>query len=158
MVAAFRSLKMLTVLTGPLKWVLCPQAPLSDQDQYLGSPDPPIKPLMYSQHYGGQPGYGGVPPDGGFQTATMSSHMGLQRMPHAGYPPMMRMPGAAGPRPVGMRPGGANPAAPPQPNNLRLQLQHRLQAQLVGAERVTCLASTSGLFWSNWRAVVKTHF
>lgn len=92
-----------------------------------------MKPLMYGQHYGGQPGYGGVPPDGGFQTASMSSHMGLQRMPHAGYPPMMRMPGTAGPRPVGMRPGGSNPAVPPQPNNLRLQLQHRLQAQLVGA-------------------------
>ncbi|XP_056913746.1 nuclear receptor coactivator 2-like isoform X5 [Takifugu flavidus] len=106
---------------------LAGQAPLSDQDQYLGSPDPPMKPLMYSQHYGGQPGYGGVPSDGGFQTASMSSHMGLQRMPHAGYPPMMRMPG---PRAVGMRPGGSNPAVPPQPNNLRLQLQHRLQAQL----------------------------
>lgn len=99
-----------------------------------------MKPLMYSQHYGGQPGYGGVPPDGGFQTAPMSSHMGLQRIPHSGYPPMMRMPGTAGPRPVAMRPGGPNPAAPPQPNNLRLQLQHRLQAQLVGGD----------LLWSNW--------
>ncbi|CAF97770.1 unnamed protein product, partial [Tetraodon nigroviridis] len=109
---------------------LAGQAPLPDQDQYLGSPDPPMKPLMYSQHYGAQPGYGCVPPDGGFQSASMSSHMGLQRMPHAGYPPMMRMPGSAGPRPVGMRPVGSNPAVPPQPNNLRLQLQHRLQAQL----------------------------
>lgn len=91
-----------------------------------------MKPLMYSQHYGGQPGYGCVPPDGGFQNASLSSHMGLQRMPH-GYPPMMRMPGNAGPRAVGMRAVGSNPAGPPQPNNLRLQLQHRLQAQLVGA-------------------------
>lgn len=87
---------------------------------------------MYSQHYGAQPGYGCVPPDGGFQSASMNPHMGGMRMPHAGYPPMMRMPGNAGPRAVGMRAVGSNPAVPPQPNNLRLQLQHRLQAQLVG--------------------------
>lgn len=109
------------------------QGPLSDQDQYLGSSDPTanMKPLMYSQHYGGQPGYGGMPPDGGFHGPAMSGHMGPQRMPPAGYPPMMRMPGNPGPRPVGMRPGLPNPGVP-QPNNLRLQLQHRLQAQLVG--------------------------
>lgn len=93
-----------------------------------------MKPLMYSQHYGAQPGYGCVPADGGFQSASMSSHMSGMRMPHAGYPPMMRMPGSAGPRAVGMRAVGSNPAVPPQPNNLRLQLQHRLQAQLVGGQ------------------------
>lgn len=113
------------------------QAPMSEQDQYLGSSDPAtsMKPLMYSQHYGGQPGYGGMPPDGGFHGPSMSGHMGPQRMTPAGYHPMMRMPGSVGPRPVGMRPGGPNPGVPPQPNNMRLQLQHRLQAQLVGGTK-----------------------
>ncbi|XP_070830489.1 nuclear receptor coactivator 2-like isoform X1 [Chaetodon trifascialis] len=111
---------------------LAGQGPLQDQDQYLGTSDPAasMKPLLYGQHYGGQQGYGGMPPDGGFHGPSMSGHMGPQRMPPAGYPPMMRMPGSAGPRAVGMRPGGPNPGVPPQPNNLRLQLQHRLQAQL----------------------------
>lgn len=122
------------IIDSFLSLVSCLQGPLSDQDQYLGSSDPAagMKPLLYSQHYSGQPGYGGMPPDGGFHNPSMSGHMGPQRMPPAGYPPMMRMPGSAGPRPVGMRPGGPNPGVPPQPNNLRLQLQHRLQAQLVG--------------------------
>lgn len=113
------------------------QGPPSDQDQYLGSPDPAagIKPPLYSQHYGGQPGYGGMPPDGGFHGPPVSSHMGPQRLPPAGYPPMMRMPVSSGPRATGMRPGGANPIVPPQPNNLRIQLQHRLQAQLVGSTK-----------------------
>ena len=100
------------------------QAPLSDQDS--------MKPPQYSQHYGGQPGYGGIPSDGGFHGPSMVGHMGQQRMQPAGYPPMMRMPGGVGPRPTGMRPGAPGAGVPPQPNNLRLQLQHRLQAQLVG--------------------------
>ncbi|XP_028448805.1 nuclear receptor coactivator 2 isoform X4 [Perca flavescens] len=110
---------------------LAGQGSMSDQDQYLVSSDPAanMKPLMYSQHYSGHPGYGGMAPDGGFHGPSMSGHMGPQRMAPAGYPPMMRMPGSLGPRPVGMRPGGPNPGVP-QPNNLRLQLQHRLQAQL----------------------------
>ncbi|XP_068196023.1 nuclear receptor coactivator 2-like [Antennarius striatus] len=108
---------------------LAREGPLSDQDPYLSSSDPAagLKPLMYSQHYGGQLGYGGLPPDGGFHSPSMSGHMGPPRMPPGGYPSMMRMPGNMGPRPVGMRPGGPNP---PHPNNLRLQLQHRLQSQL----------------------------
>lgn len=114
----------------------CPtiQGPLSDQDQYLGSSDPAagMKPPLYSQHYVGQPGYGAMPPDGVFHGPSVGGHMGSQRLPPAGYPPMMRMPGSAGPRATGMRPGGPNPLVPPQPNNLRIQLQHRLQAQLVG--------------------------
>ncbi|XP_012708280.2 nuclear receptor coactivator 2 isoform X1 [Fundulus heteroclitus] len=108
---------------------LAGQGPLSDQDQYLGPSDPPssLKPPLYSPQYGGQPGYGGIPPDGMYSAQSMGGHMGPQRMAPAGYPPMMRM---AGPRPPGMRPGGPNSMVPPQPNNLRLQLQHRLQAQL----------------------------
>ncbi|KAM4728627.1 nuclear receptor coactivator 2-like isoform 6-T9 [Anableps anableps] len=111
---------------------LAGQGPLSDQDQYLGPSDSPsgLKPSLYSQQYGGQPGYGGIPPDGLYPAPSMGSHMGPQRMAPAGYPPMMRMPGAPGPRPPGMRPGGPSSMVPPQPNNLRLQLQHRLQAQL----------------------------
>uniref|UniRef100_A0AAQ6AQI7 Nuclear receptor coactivator 2 n=1 Tax=Amphiprion ocellaris TaxID=80972 RepID=A0AAQ6AQI7_AMPOC len=106
--------------------------PLSDQDQFLGSSDPAagMKPPLYSQHYGGPPGYGGMPPDGGYHGPSMGGHMGPQRMAPAGYPPMMRMAGGAGPRPAGMRPGGPGPIVPSQPNNLRLQLQHRLQNQL----------------------------
>ncbi|XP_027144239.1 nuclear receptor coactivator 2 isoform X2 [Larimichthys crocea] len=125
---------------------LAGQGPLSDQDQYLGSSDPTanMKPLMYSQHYGGQPGYGGMPPDGGFHGPAMSGHMGPQRMPPAGYPPMMRMPGNPGPRPVGMRPGLPNPGVP-QPNNLRLQLQHRLQAQLNRQPMVNQMSAVSNM-------------
>ncbi|XP_022067981.1 nuclear receptor coactivator 2-like isoform X1 [Acanthochromis polyacanthus] len=111
---------------------LAGQGPLSDQDQFLGSSDPAagMKPPLYGQHYGGQPGYGGMPPDGGYHGPTMGAHMGPQRMAPAGYPPMMRMAGGAGPRPASMRPGGPSPIVPSQPNNLRLQLQHRLQNQL----------------------------
>lgn len=111
------------------------QGPLSDQDQYhLGSSDPAVnmKPPLYSQHYSSQPGYGSMPPDGGYHGPSMGGHMGPQRMAPAGYPPVMRMPGVVGPMPAGMRPGGPSPIVPSQPNNLRLQLQHRLQAQLVG--------------------------
>uniref|UniRef100_A0A3B5MY04 DUF1518 domain-containing protein n=1 Tax=Xiphophorus couchianus TaxID=32473 RepID=A0A3B5MY04_9TELE len=66
-----------------------------------------LKPPLYSQQYGGQPSYGGMPPDGLYPAPSM----GVPRAP-------------------GMRPSGPNPMVPPQPNNLRLQLQHRLQAQL----------------------------
>nr|XP_020468110.1 nuclear receptor coactivator 2-like [Monopterus albus] len=72
----------------------------------------------------------GPPPDGGFHSPPLSGHMGPQRMAPAGYPPVLRMPGSTGLRPTGMRPGAPTPIVPPQPNNLRLQLQHRLQAQL----------------------------
>lgn len=115
---------------------LAGQGPISDPDQYLCSSDPNMKHFLYGQQhygvppgYGGPTGYGGAPPDGGFHGPPMSGHMGQQRMAPAGYPPMMRMPGGAGPRPVGVRPTGPGPGVPPQPNNLRLQLQHRLQAQ-----------------------------
>ncbi|XP_042353262.1 nuclear receptor coactivator 2-like isoform X3 [Plectropomus leopardus] len=126
---------------------LAGQGAISDQDQYLGSSDPAanMKPLLYSQHYGGQPGYGGMPPDGGFHGPSMSGPMGPQRMPPAGYPPMMRMPGSTGPRPIGMRPGGPNPGVPPQPNNLRLQLQHRLQAQLNRQPMVNQMSGVSNM-------------
>ncbi|XP_032387807.1 nuclear receptor coactivator 2 isoform X5 [Etheostoma spectabile] len=125
---------------------LAGQGPMSDQDQYLVSSDPAanMKPLLYSQHYGGQPGYGGMAPDGGFHGPSMSGHMGPQRMAPAGYPPMMRMPGSLGPRPVGMRPGGPNPGVP-QPNNLRLQLQHRLQAQLNRQPMVNQMSGVSNM-------------
>uniref|UniRef100_A0A3Q2ECM0 Nuclear receptor coactivator n=1 Tax=Cyprinodon variegatus TaxID=28743 RepID=A0A3Q2ECM0_CYPVA len=111
---------------------LAGQGPLSEQEQYLGPLEPPssLKAPLYSQQYGGQPGYGGLPPDGAYAAQSIAGHMGPQRMAPAGYPPMMRMPGAPGPRPPGMRPGGPNSMVPSQPNNLRLQLQHRLQAQL----------------------------
>ncbi|XP_017285058.1 nuclear receptor coactivator 2 isoform X2 [Kryptolebias marmoratus] len=126
---------------------LAGQGPLSDQDQYLGSSDPPssLKPPLYSQHYGGQPGYGGMPPDGGYAAPSMGGHMGPQRMGPAGYPPMMRMPGGPGPRPPGMRPGGPNSIVPPQPNNLRLQLQHRLQAQLNRQPMVNQMGGVSNM-------------
>ncbi|XP_035526242.1 nuclear receptor coactivator 2-like isoform X2 [Morone saxatilis] len=125
---------------------LAGQGPMSDQDQYLGSSDPAanMKPLLYSQ-YGGQPGYGGMPPDGGFHGPSMSGHMGPQRMPPAGYPPMMRMPGGTVSRPAGMRPGGPNPGVPPQPNNLRLQLQHRLQSQLNRQPMVNQMSAVSNM-------------
>ncbi|XP_077579780.1 nuclear receptor coactivator 2-like [Stigmatopora nigra] len=67
------------------------------------------------QHYG----YG--PPD-----ASFLCQLGQQRV--AGYPPVMRMPGAQGQRVGGARPGDGLPLAS-QPNNLRMQLQHRLQLQ-----------------------------
>ncbi|XP_060899494.1 nuclear receptor coactivator 2-like isoform X2 [Labrus mixtus] len=127
---------------------LAGQGPLSDHDQYLGPPDPSatMKPLLYNQqHYGGQSGYGGMPPDGGYHGPTMGGHMVPQRMPPAGYPPMMRMPGSVGPRPAGMRPGGPNPGVPPQPNNLRLQLQHRLQAQLNRQPMVNQMSGVSNM-------------
>uniref|UniRef100_UPI0037E8871D nuclear receptor coactivator 2-like n=1 Tax=Semicossyphus pulcher TaxID=241346 RepID=UPI0037E8871D len=126
---------------------LAGQGPLSDQDQYHGSSDPAanMKPLLYSQHYSVQPGYGGMPPDGGFHGPSMGGHMGPQRMPPAGYPPMMRMPGSVGPRPAGMRPGGPNQGVPPQPNNLRLQLQHRLQAQLNRQPMVNQMSGVSNI-------------
>ncbi|XP_040910760.1 nuclear receptor coactivator 2-like isoform X2 [Toxotes jaculatrix] len=124
---------------------LAGQGPLSDQEQYLSSSDPAasMKPPQYSQHYGGQPGYGGIPPDGGFHGPSMGGHMGPQRMPPAGYPPMMRMPG--GPRAAGMRPAGMSPVVPPQPNNLRLQLQHRLQAQLNRQPMVNQMTGVSNI-------------
>ncbi|XP_053186784.1 nuclear receptor coactivator 2-like [Scomber japonicus] len=126
---------------------LAGQGPMSDQDQYLGSADPAagMKPPLYSQHYATQSGYGGLPPDGGFHGPSMGGHMGPQRMPHAGYPPMMRMPGGLGPRPAGMRPGGPNPVVPPQPNNMRLQLQHRLQAQLNRQPMVNQMSGVSNM-------------
>ncbi|XP_070701171.1 nuclear receptor coactivator 2-like [Pempheris klunzingeri] len=118
-----------------------------DQNQYLGSSDPAasMKPLLYNQHYSGQPGYGSMPPDGGFHGSSMGGHMGPQRMQPTGYPPMMRMPGSAGPRPAMMRPGGPNPGVPPQPNNLRLQLQHRLQAQLNRQPMVNQMSGVSNM-------------
>lgn len=108
-----------------------PQGGASEQEHLFGLSDAlasPVKPPMYAaQHYGG---YGGPPHDASFLCPPVGgAHMGQQRT--SGYPPMMRMPGVQGPRPGGVRPGGANPQLPPQPNNLRLQLQHRLQAQLV---------------------------
>ncbi|KAM3604316.1 uncharacterized protein V6R79_009365 [Siganus canaliculatus] len=126
---------------------LAGQGSMPEQDQYLGSSDPAasIKPLLYGQHYGSQPGYGGMPPDGGFHGPSMSGHMGPQRMPPTNYPPMMRMPGNVGPRAVGMRPGGPNSGVPPQPNNLRLQLQHRLQAQLNRQPLVNQMSGVSNM-------------
>ncbi|XP_019730623.1 nuclear receptor coactivator 2-like isoform X2 [Hippocampus comes] len=110
--------------------MLAGQGGASEQEHLFGPSDAltsPVKPPMYAaQHYGG---YGGPPPDASFLCPPVgATHMGQQRT--GGYPPMMRMPGVQGPRPGGVRPGGANPQLPPQPNNLRLQLQHRLQAQL----------------------------
>uniref|UniRef100_A0AAX7V2X2 Nuclear receptor coactivator 2 n=1 Tax=Astatotilapia calliptera TaxID=8154 RepID=A0AAX7V2X2_ASTCA len=126
---------------------LAGQGHLPDQDQYLGSSDPAagMKPPLYSQHYAGQASYGGMPPDGGYHGQSMGSHMGAQRMPHTCYPPMMRMPGGAGPRQAGIRPGGPNPMMPPQPNNLRLQLQHRLQAQLNRQPMVNQMGGVSNM-------------
>ncbi|KAM9789467.1 nuclear receptor coactivator 2-like [Neosynchiropus ocellatus] len=95
---------------------LAGQGPLMGQDQFQGSSA--MKSPMYGQHHGVQPGYGGLPADGGYY----GSSMGQQRM--SGYSQMMRA-GATGLRPAGIRPGVA-----PQPNTLRLQLQHRLQSQL----------------------------
>ncbi|XP_028283353.1 nuclear receptor coactivator 2-like isoform X2 [Parambassis ranga] len=126
---------------------LAGQGPLSDQDQYLGSSDPAagMKPPLYSQHYSSQPGYGSMAPDGGYHGPSMGGHMGPQRMAPAGYPPMMRMPGGVGPRPAGMRPGGPGPIVPSQPNNLRLQLQHRLQAQLNRQPMVNQMGGVSNM-------------
>ncbi|KAL0966011.1 hypothetical protein UPYG_G00289530 [Umbra pygmaea] len=91
----------------------------SEQEQYAGMDSPMMKPPMYSQHFpqaGGmaQGNYMGQQ-DPGFHA--MPGQMG-QRMSYS----MLRLPA----RP-GLRPGGPAPA---QPNNLRLQLQHRLQSQL----------------------------
>ncbi|XP_078143655.1 nuclear receptor coactivator 2-like [Centroberyx gerrardi] len=118
---------------------LAVQRPLSDQDQYVGS-DPAVglKPPLYGQQYGAPHGYS-LPPDAGFH-----GQLGQHRMP-AGYPPMMRMPGVGGVRPAGMRPGGPAPVAPPQPNNLRLQLQHRLQAQLNRQPMVNQMSGVSNM-------------
>ncbi|XP_045080750.1 nuclear receptor coactivator 2-like isoform X7 [Coregonus clupeaformis] len=86
-----------------------------EQEQYANQESPMRKPPMYSQQYpqAGNMAQGNYmsQQDPGFHG--MPGQMG-QRM---GYP-MLRLPA---------RPGGPVPA---QPNNLRLQLQHRLQAQL----------------------------
>ncbi|XP_030607204.1 nuclear receptor coactivator 2-like isoform X2 [Archocentrus centrarchus] len=126
---------------------LAGQGPLPDQDQYLGSSDPAasMKPPLYSQHYGGQPSYGGMPPDGGYHGPSVGGHMGPQRMAPTCYPPLMRMPGGTGPRQAGIRPGGPNPMIPQQPNNLRLQLQHRLQAQLNRQPMVNQMGGVSNM-------------
>uniref|UniRef100_A0A3Q3M7M6 Nuclear receptor coactivator 2 n=1 Tax=Mastacembelus armatus TaxID=205130 RepID=A0A3Q3M7M6_9TELE len=126
---------------------LAGQGPMSDQDQYLGSSDPSagMKPPLYNQHYSGQPAYGGMPPDGGFHSPSMGGHMGPQRMAPAGYPPMIRMPGSTGPRPGTMRPGGPNQIVPPQLSNPRLQLQHRLQAQLNRQPVVNQMSGVSNM-------------
>ncbi|XP_077413219.1 nuclear receptor coactivator 2-like isoform X2 [Vanacampus margaritifer] len=90
---------------------LAGQGGASEQNPLFGPSDaPPAKPPVYAQHYAG---YGTQPPDASFLCA-----------PHMGH--MMRMPGPQGPRPGSVRP----PPLAPQPNNLRLQLQHRLQTQL----------------------------
>eukprot|EP00063_Salmo_salar_P071359 XP_014046194.1 PREDICTED: nuclear receptor coactivator 2-like isoform X5 [Salmo salar] len=84
------------------------------QEQYANQESPMRKPPMYSQYpQAGSMAQGNYmsQQDPGFHG--MPGQMG-QRM---GYP-MLRLPA---------RPGGPVPA---QPNNLRLQLQHRLQAQL----------------------------
>ncbi|KAM9427342.1 nuclear receptor coactivator 2-like isoform 7-T13 [Salvelinus alpinus] len=84
------------------------------QEQYASQESPMRKPPMYSQYpQAGSMAQGNYmsQQDPGFHG--MPGQMG-QRM---GYP-MLRLPA---------RPGGPVPA---QPNNLRLQLQHRLQAQL----------------------------
>ncbi|XP_054623992.1 nuclear receptor coactivator 2-like [Dunckerocampus dactyliophorus] len=119
---------------------LAGQGPLSDQDQFFSSSDlaSSMKPPLYSQHYTAQSGYGDMPLDS-YLCPSMGAHMGQQRV--IGYPPMMRMPAVAGPRSAGLRPGGPNPVVPPQPNNLRLQLQHRLQAQLNRQPMVNQMSS-----------------
>lgn len=94
---------------------LAGQGPLSNQDQYL-SPDSGLKPPLYSQHLQQQQSYGSMTSDPSYHR-TVSGHMGQQRV---AYPPMMRA--------LGHRPGAPNQPGTPQPNNLRLQLQHRLQA------------------------------
>nr|XP_057925446.1 nuclear receptor coactivator 2-like isoform X2 [Doryrhamphus excisus] len=124
---------------------LAGQGPLSDQDQFFGSPDPAssMKPPLYSQHYAAQSGYGDMPLDGSYLCPPIGTHMGQQRV--SGYPPMMRIPAGAGPRSAGVRPGGPNPVVPPQPNNLRLQLQHRLQAQLNRQPMVNQMGGLSSM-------------
>uniref|UniRef100_A0A4W5PBY4 Nuclear receptor coactivator 2 n=1 Tax=Hucho hucho TaxID=62062 RepID=A0A4W5PBY4_9TELE len=86
-----------------------------EQEQYPSQESPMMKPPMYSQHY----------PQAG--SMAQGNYMGQQDPAFHGMPglmgqrmgyPMLRLPA---------RPGGPVPA---QPNNLRLQLQHRLQAQL----------------------------
>ncbi|XP_055722969.1 nuclear receptor coactivator 2-like isoform X7 [Salvelinus fontinalis] len=86
-----------------------------EQEQYPSQESPMMKPPMYSQHY---PQAGSMAQGNymGHQDPAFHGMPGLmgQRM---GYP-MLRLPA----RPLG--------PVPAQPNNLRLQLQHRLQAQL----------------------------
>uniref|UniRef100_A0A8C5D6K4 Nuclear receptor coactivator 2 n=1 Tax=Gadus morhua TaxID=8049 RepID=A0A8C5D6K4_GADMO len=99
-----------------------------DQDQF-SQQDPSMlldqKPPMYGQQFAppphmGQRGYAGAPmQEPSFHP--MGGSMGGGPMgPRPGYP-MLRMQTRPGLRPAG---GG-----PPQPNTLRLQLQHRLQSQ-----------------------------
>ncbi|XP_062338213.1 nuclear receptor coactivator 2-like isoform X2 [Osmerus eperlanus] len=106
-----------------------------EQDQYSSPETVGSKPLMYS-HYSqaanmAQGGYGGMPQDANFH-AGMGGQMG-QRMRY----PILRMPA----RP-GLRPGGPVPS---QPNNLRLQLQHRLQSQLNRQPMVNQMAVASNM-------------
>ena len=80
------------------------------------------KPPMYGQQFGPPPshmaqrGYPGALQEPGFHP--LAGQMG----PRPGYP-MLRMQVRPGLRPTG--------GVPNQPNTLRLQLQHRLQAQQV---------------------------
>ncbi|XP_057713810.1 nuclear receptor coactivator 2-like isoform X2 [Corythoichthys intestinalis] len=103
------------------------QGPASEPDQLFAPSDPmaAIKPPVYAQHYG----YGGPPPpDASFLCSSVGGgHIGQQRL--GGYPPVMRMPGVQGHRAGSVRSVGAGAPLPPQPNNLRMQLQHRLQLQ-----------------------------
>ncbi|XP_077368654.1 nuclear receptor coactivator 2-like isoform X3 [Festucalex cinctus] len=89
---------------------LAGQGGASEPDPVFVASD--AKPPVYAQHYAG--GYCAAPADA---AAFLCG-------PHVGH--VMRMPGPQGPRPGGVRP----PPLAPQPNNLRLQLQHRLQTQL----------------------------
>lgn len=102
-----------------------------EQEQYPSQESPMMKPPMYSQHY---PQAGSMAQGNymGHQDPAFHGMPGLmgQRM---GYP-MLRLPA---------RPGGPVPA---QPNNLRLQLQHRLQAQLVG-RHTTPWSPHCNLYW-----------
>ncbi|CAL8319129.1 unnamed protein product [Boreogadus saida] len=109
-----------------------PQGQAVDQDQF-SQQDPSMlldqKPPMYGQQFAppphmGQRGYAGAPmQEPSFHP--MAGAMGGGPMgPRPGYP-MLRMQTRPGLRPAG---GG-----PPQPNTLRLQLQHRLQSQQLEA-------------------------
>ncbi|CAL8276989.1 unnamed protein product [Lota lota] len=92
-----------------------------DQDQLLTcDPTGGLNPPQYSQLY----------PDQGSPAAPQAYADFQQRLP--GYPPMMRGmgPGMGGVwRSGGVRPAGPGAGMAPQPNTLRLQLQHRLHAQ-----------------------------
>ncbi|XP_077471596.1 nuclear receptor coactivator 2-like [Stigmatopora argus] len=99
------------------------QGAVSEQLFAPSDPMPDVKPPACVQHYG----YG--PSDASFlchSVGGVAGHLGQQRVP--GYPPVMRMPGAQGQRAGGARSGAGLPL-PSQPNNLRMQLQHRLQLQ-----------------------------